>query len=180
MNRLLRILLLCCLSGRALGQLVAAAPLPLDASTGRITYTANLPTAGMNKAELLTRAQAWASGHTAASQSPALTTNQVADELVITGVEEMIYPHQEVLVRQPLRYTATIFFAEGRCFYRITDFALPTAGAPTPHYEPAEATLLQTPPTKAAATELYYVRTAFEEATAQLLGSLQTGLAPLP
>lgn len=180
MNHLLRILLLCCLSGRAFGQLVAAAPLPLDEAMRHITYATSTPVAGVSQAELLARAQAWASHHGLASQPPLLTTTQDADVLVITGVEEILYPHLEALVRQPLRYTATLSLSEGRYLYSITNFALETTGTSTPRYEPAEATLLQTPLTKAAATDLYYVRTAFEEATAQLLGTLQTELAPLP
>lgn len=74
-------------------------------------------------------------------------------------------------MRQPPHYAATLSLAEGRCTGRITDFVLEIGGAPTPTYAPAETTLLQTPPTKAA-TDFYYVRTAFEEATAQLLGTL--------
>lgn len=176
MNHLLRILLLCCLSGSAFGQLVAAVPLPLDEATHRITYAAGLPVAGASQAELLARAQAWAGSHSAAGKPPLLTTSQSADVVVITGTEEMIYPRLDVLVRQPLHYTATLSLSEGRYTYRITDFILESGGAPTSAYAPAETTLLQIPSTKAAATDLYYVRTAFEEATAQLLGTLQNGL----
>ncbi|MGI4744344.1 MAG: DUF4468 domain-containing protein [Janthinobacterium lividum] len=179
MNQLFRVLLLCCLSGSAFGQLTATAPLPLDEATHRITYAATLPVAGASQAELLARAQAWASSHSPADKTP-LTASQRTDVVVVTGTEEMIYPHLEVLVRQPLHYTATISWAEGSYTYRITDFVLEERSTATPTYVPAEAALLQPPPTKAAATTLYYLRTAFEEATAQLLGTLQTELAPLP
>lgn len=87
-----------------------------------------------------------------------------------------MYPRLDVVVRQPLHHTATLSLSEGRYHYCITDSGLAAPGAPTPACAPAEATLFQIPPTKAAATDLYYVRTAFAEATAQLLGTLQTGL----
>lgn len=180
MQKLLCLLFCFCLGLPAFAQ--QEQTLPLDEQTHRITYEGTLPVAGASQAELAARTRNWATSRRPATRLPVFAVAPETGVAILTGSEEMIYPNLDMLVRVPLHYTLTLALQAGSYHYRLTDFVLETAGASAaaaPVYVPAETFLAQVPP-NAGPHYTYLVRTAFEEATAQLLGSLQTQLIPAP
>ncbi|NML66295.1 DUF4468 domain-containing protein [Hymenobacter sp. RP-2-7] len=151
----------------------------LDAQTQRITFEGTCLVAGASQSELAARTRSWAGARRPATKPLVVAAAPETGVAVLTGTEEMLYPTPTQLVRVPLHYTLTLTLEAGSYHYRATDFVVETAGSPAPVYVPAETFLAQVP-AAAGPNYPYLVRTAFEEATAQLLGSLQAQLTPAP
>jgi hypothetical protein len=152
------LLLLTC--WQAFAQQATPAPLPIDSKTHRITYSDKVLADG--------------------AKLPSLAIEHIDSAVVFAGTEEMVYPTLSGVVTQRLHYKATLRLSEGSYWYRFTDFEVEIAGiatSPAHVYVPVETFLAQNPPANALPNHAYLVRTAFEEATAELVGALQADLA---
>jgi hypothetical protein len=128
MKALLTILLIGCLAGSSRGQGRGTTPaaVPIDGTTHRILYTAVVPVAGVSRADLLARAQAWAKGKAASNNPIAVTSEPDTEQVVVAGVHSFV----EDVNRKPtpLHYSATIALRDGRYKYEVTNFVLEYPG----------------------------------------------------
>lgn len=168
--RILSILLLLLAPWPCFSQLLVAPA--VGAPPPRLAYSGTEAVADVNQAELAARVQAWAHRHSGAAQPAAFS----ADQVIVRGAEDMVYPKDGAVLHQPLHYTLTLSVQGSGYHYRLTDFVLETGG-PAHALLPIEPLLAQVPATDKERQASYLFRTAFEEATAQLLGGLQYDLA---
>lgn len=152
------------------------APLPVNTTTGLITYMAVVPTPGVIQASLLARAKVWANRISVPAKSPLVVSELGTDVLVVAG-SQPISPSFDV-APQRLYFLAQVSMREGRYHYRIEELTLETGSSTGPTtYQTAEAAFLQQPPPKAtgnsSATRL---RRAFDDALAQAGATLQRAL----
>lgn len=155
------------------------APLPVNPSTGLITYTAVVPTPGIVQANLLARAKVWAN-RVGVPAKPPLTVNEMGTDVLVVAGTQLLSPNFDVNP-QRLYFLAQVSLREGRYQYRFEELTLETPS--TNSFDTAEALFLKDSPPRAtgnsAATRL---RKAFEEAVGQaaatLHAALTTPLAP--
>jgi hypothetical protein len=172
------LLLLTC--WQAFAQQATPAPLPIDSKTHRITYSDKVLADGVSQQDFLNHALSWADQRSNAAKLSSLAMEHIDSAVVFAGTEEMVYPTLSGVVTQRLHYKATLLLSEGSYWYRFTDFEVEIAGiatSPAQVYVPVETFLAQNPPANALPNHAYLVRTAFEEATAELVGALQADLA---
>jgi hypothetical protein len=98
---------------------LAQPSLPVDPETNKVTYTAVVPAGSVKKAELLKRAQQWA---TAAGFSPA--TRQAVGEYRCKGKVNVQYPSIAAgkTDKGTVTFIATIYGKDGKYKYVFTDF----------------------------------------------------------
>jgi hypothetical protein len=185
MKALLTILLIGCLAGSSWGQGRGTTPaaVPIDGTTHRILYTAVVPVAGVSRADLLARAQAWAKGKATSDKPVVVTSEPDTEQIVVRGVHSFV----EDVNRKPnpLHYVATIALRDGRYKYELTDFVLEYPG-----YRKDPATMLPvedyyngrvTPTGESGAKAMDALRRNFAADAAKLVAGLKEAMSqPVP
>lgn len=170
------LLLLLLLNWPACAQQQLLAPLPVNAATGLVTYTAVVPTPGIIQASLLARAKVWANRVGVPNKPPVVVNELGTDVLVVAGSQSVNSTYD--ITPRTLYYLAQVSVREGRYQYHFEELTLESGGVSTPPtYETAEALFLPNPPPRASgnsyATRL---RKAFDEAIGQAAATLHTAL----
>lgn len=149
------------------------APLPLDATTQLVTYTAVVPTPGITQASLLARAQVWASRVGIPGRPPVIVSESGTDVLVVAGTQAINNTYD--ISPQSLYYLARVALREGRYQYRLEELTLVTTSSTDPPiYRTAEAAFLtDAPPKTTGSSYATRQRKAFEEAVGQAAATLQ-------
>ena len=172
----MKILLVLLLAGGASHAQELMGPLPVDATSRLITYTAVVPTPGVTQADLLARARVWANGVGVPAKPVLVVSEMGTDVLVVAGSQAISATYSVAAER--LYFLARVARREGHYQYRFEEHTLesPTNSGGTT-YDPAEKVLLQSVPPRAsgnsAATRQ---RRAFEEAAGQVAAALQAAL----
>jgi hypothetical protein len=101
-------------------------PLPLDPKTGRITYEGVVLVDGVSKADLFTRANAWAARTYRSANNVIQLNDKEAGQLLLKGNTRVSSRGNDFGV---VRHTLTIYVKDGRYKYRLTDLTHDAAGA---------------------------------------------------
>ena len=152
------------------------APLPVDATTRLVTYTAVVPAPGVGQASLLARAKVWANRVGVPDRPPVVVSELGTDVLVVAGTQAISTTYN--ISPQSLYFLARIALREGRYQYRLEELTLVTT-SPTdpPIYRSAEALFIsEAPPRATGSSYATRQRKAFEEAVGQVAATLQVAL----
>lgn len=148
--------------------------LPLDKTTHLITYTGDVPVAGVSQEELLGRAMEWAS-HAMVAEPEGVRTS-LGHPTVVRGPGglDITYKVDGKNATVPLRYKAKVAFDEGRYVYELTGFVFAYA----PGNMPVETLLTGSVSTGNASSAAYLtaLRASFDQATASLVTSLRDAM----
>jgi hypothetical protein len=105
-------------------------PLPLDAATGRIQYTAVVPVPGASQVELYARAQLWFADTFASAKQVVQVADQEAGVLQGTAFYPLVLEVGGSHYAERLWYTVKLVLKDGRYKYEFTDFRLQAYSAP--------------------------------------------------
>ncbi|NML66859.1 hypothetical protein HHL22_16765 [Hymenobacter sp. RP-2-7] len=152
------------------------APVPVDATTRLVTYTAVVPAPGVAQASLLARARVWAARVGIPDKPPVMVSELGTDVLVVAGMQAINSAYD--ISPQSLYFLARVALREGRYQYRLEELTLVTTSSTEPPiYRPAEALFLSEAPPKATGSSYATrQRKAFEEAVGQAAATLQFSL----
>ncbi|RZL02430.1 MAG: hypothetical protein EOO62_22330 [Hymenobacter sp.] len=150
-------------------------PLPVDATTRLITYSAVVPTPGVLQATLLARGKAWAN-HVGLTTKPPVFVNELGTDVMIVAGSQNINPKYDASP-QMLYFVARIALREGRYQYHFDEYTLVVPSTTGPSYVTAESVFIGQPIPKASGNSaMTRLRKAFDEATGQAAVLLQTML----
>lgn len=114
------LLLLCLLAGglRAAGQV---SPLPVDSTTGKITFQGVVQVPGVSQAELYSRAREWFALNFASGKAVLDMDDRADGKLIGTGYSTFYYAYILTPYTYQLWRTFKVYVRDGRFRYEITD-----------------------------------------------------------
>lgn len=150
-------------------------PLPIDAMTKLVTYSAVVPTPGVLQSSLLARGKVWANHVGLPAKPPVVVTELGMDVLVVAGSQTINLKYDVNF--QMLYYVARVALREGRYQYRFDEYTLVTTNTTGTIYDTAEAVFMREgPPRATGSSYATRQRKAFDEAAGQAAALLYTML----